>query len=153
MTEQNDDFNSIQQDPPAELSAKELHDKRFQPRLYNKTDNKKKLPLRLQVSKPPRNSVKIKPTSIPVHFKWALFLTIFCFFIIAPCWALYKTIQLRRMIEREELDAAARLSHKITTVLIISAILGFTVWVAILFCTVGLLLTGELLSSGAIDAT
>jgi len=152
MTEKNEDFNSIQQDLPAELSATELHNKRFQPRLYNRIDNKKKTPLRLQVTKPPRNSVKIQPAKIPIHFKWALILTILCFFIIGPCWALYKTFQLRRMIEREELEAAARLSHKISTALVISTLLGIIAWVAILFCSVGLLLTGALLKSGAITS-
>ncbi|CAF4449625.1 unnamed protein product, partial [Adineta steineri] len=41
-------------------------------------------------------------------------------------------------------------SHKITTVLVVSTILGIFAWVAILFCTVGLLLTGELLAKEAI---
>ncbi len=143
------DFHPIDQDPPVQLSAKELHAKRFQTRNYNNT-NKKKLPLRLQVSKPPKNAVKIKPEKIPVHFQWALILTILCFFIIGPIWALYKTIQLRRMIQREELEAAARLSHKIATVLIFSTIVGIFAWVAILFCSAGLLLTGALLKSGSI---
>lgn len=150
MSEQRDDFNSIQQDLPAQLSARELQSRRFQPRLDNKNINKKKTAPREQVTKPSKAAVKIRPTKIPVHFTWALVLTIFCFFIIGPCWALYKTIQLRRMIRREELDAAARLAHKVSTVLTISTILGIFAWVAILFCTVGLLLTGKLLVNGSI---
>ncbi|CAF0729674.1 unnamed protein product [Adineta steineri] len=145
---QEEDFDSIERNTPAELSAKELHNKRFQPRANYQ--NASKTPKRLQTSKPPKNSVKIKPIKTPVHFKWALFLTIFCFFLVGPCWALYKTIQLRRMIQRQENDAADRLSHKITTVLVVSTILGIFAWVAILFCTVGLLLTGELLAKEAI---
>ena len=148
MTEQQENFNSLEQDLPAQLSAKELQTKRFQPRLINSP--KGKIPLRLQTSKPPKNSVKLKPTVIPVHFTWALILTIFCFFTIGPCWALYKTIQLRRMIQRQELDAATRLSHTITTILIFSTILGIFVWVSLLFCSVGLLLTGKLLQANAI---
>jgi ABC-type multidrug transport system permease subunit len=148
MTEQHEDFNSIQQDLPAQLSAKELQAKRFQSKSYNQ-NNKKKAPLRLQVSKPPRNSVKIKPVVIPVHFTWALVLTIFCFFIIGPCWALYKTFKLRRMIQQQESDAAKRLSHKISSVLVISTILGIFVWVAILFCTLGLVLSAKIIESGA----
>jgi hypothetical protein len=148
MIEENEDFDSIQKDPPAELSAKELHNKRFQPRLYNKNNNKKKPPLREQVSRPPRNAVKIKPAKIDIHFKWALILTISCFFIIGPFWALYKTFQLRRMIERQELDAATRLSQKISTVLVICTILGVFAWVAILFCSLGLVIAGKLIESG-----
>ncbi len=111
------------------------------------TSFEKKPPPRVQVSKPPKNSVQIKPTIIPVHFRWALILTISCFFVIGPCWALYKTFQLRRMIQRQEIDAATRLSSRIATVLIISTILGIFAWVAILFCSAGLLLTGKLLDA------
>jgi hypothetical protein len=149
MTEPSDNFDSIQQDRPVQLSVKELQAKRFQPRLLNKTNNKK-LPLRLQVSRPPRNSVKIKPEEIPVYFKWSLVLTILCFFIIGPCWALYRTYKLRRMIQRQELEAATHLSHRILTVLIFSTVIGVVVWIAILFCSVGLLLTGELEKAGSI---
>jgi len=143
MTEHQENFNSIEQDLPVELSAKELQTKRFQPRSLNKT--KGKVPIRSQTSKP-ANSVKLKPAEIPVHFTWALILTIFCFFIVGPCWALYRTRQLRQMIQRKELDAAKRLSDKITTVLIFSTVLGIFLWVAFLFCSVGLLLTGKLLA-------
>ncbi|WP_233601870.1 hypothetical protein, partial [Corallococcus sp. AB038B] len=72
------------------------------------------------------------------------------FFLIAPCWALYKTVQLRRMIKQQESEAALQLSHKITTVLLFSTVLGIIVWVAILFCSVGLVITGKLLDSRAI---
>lgn len=150
MTEEDGDFHSIEQEPPQQLSAKELHAKRFQPRSFNNNDKSKKKPLRLQVSRPPKNSVKLKPEKIAVHFQWALILTILCFFIIGPIWALYKTIQLRRMIQREELEAATRLSNKIATVLIFTTIVGVFAWVVILFCSVGILLTGELLRAEAI---
>ena len=143
------DFNSISQEPPVQLSARELQARRFHPRSFG-NNNKKKTPLREQVSRPPKSSVKLKPVVIPVHFLWSLILTIFCFFLIAPCWALYKTLRLRRMIERQELEAAGRLSHKIATVLIFSTILGVFVWIGILFCSVGLLIAGKLLASRAI---
>lgn len=150
MTDEENDFHSIEQERPAELSVKELHAKRFQPRSFNNTNKNKRAPLRVQVSKPSKNSVKLKPEKIPVHFQWALILTILCFFIIGPIWALYKTIQLRRMIQREELEAATRLSHKIASVLIFSTIVGIFAWVAILFCSVGIILTGELLNAEVI---
>lgn len=150
MTEQQlhvEDFDSIRQESFAQLSAKDLQGKRFQPRSHNNNDkNKKKAPLRMQVSKPPKNAVKIKPTVIPVHFKWALILTILCFFLIGPCWALYKTSELRRRIQRQEVEAATRLSHKITTVLIFSTVVGAFAWVGILFCSVGILISGALLN-------
>lgn len=146
MDEQQDDFHSIRQESFVGLSAKELQTKRFQPRLNNNVNNKKK-PMRVQVSKPPPNAVKIKPAVVPVHFTWALVLTILAFFLIGPCWALYKTIQLRRMIEREEAEEALRVSHKIQTVLIFSTFLAVIVYVAALFCSVGLVITGSLLQS------
>jgi hypothetical protein len=144
MSEQPEDFDSIQ-DAPVELSAKELHAKRFQPRSHN-NQNKKKTPLRVQASKPPQSSVKLKATGIDTHFKWALVLTILCFFIVAPCWALYKTFKLRRMIEQQELEAATRLSHRLSVVLLLSTIIGVVAWIAILFCSIGLLITGQLLA-------
>ncbi|CAF0800583.1 unnamed protein product [Adineta ricciae] len=143
MAESPENFDSLSQRSPVQLSAKQLHAKRFHS--HSSHDQKKKPPLREQVSKTPKNAVKLKQAAIPVHFTWALILTISCFFLIGPIWTLYKTIQLRRMIERREVDAAARLSHKITTVLTILTVLGAFAWVAILFCTVGLILTGVLL--------
>ena len=131
------------QDSFLELSVKDLQTKRFH-------NNKTEKPLRLQVSKPPKNSAKIKPLHIQIHFKWALILTILCFFIIGPCWALYKTFELRRMIRRNELETATCLSRKITVVLTVSTFIGLFMWIAILFCSVGLLLTGALLKSGLI---
>jgi hypothetical protein len=137
MPEQHGKFRSIQK-PPVELSVEDLKDKKFD-------NNNKKKPLRLQVSKPPKNSVKIKPFNISIHFKWALILTILCFFVIGPCWALYKIRELRRMIARKEFEEATRLSNKISTVLLVSTIIGVFAWVSFLFCSAGLLLTGVLL--------
>jgi hypothetical protein len=142
MTEHHKEFDSIQQDAPVQLSAKELHAQRFNPRLQK---NQKKTPLRPQISKPPPNSVKLRSTEIPTHFVWALVLAISCFFTIGSLWALYKTFTLRRMIQREEIDAATRLSNRIQTVLIFTTVIGIILWIAILFCTVGLLITGKLL--------
>ncbi|UJR37704.1 hypothetical protein I4U23_030399 [Adineta vaga] len=128
MTEPHENFDSINRISPVQLSPKELQAKRFQS--HSHTDQKKKSPLREQTSKLPKNAVKLKPPVIAVHFTWALVLTILCFFLIGPIWALYKTIQLRRMIQREEFNAAERLSHKITTVLTILTVLGVFAWVA-----------------------
>ncbi len=122
------------EDPPLQLSVKDLHGKKSS-----------KL-LRLQISKPPKNSVKIKPVRIPIHFTWALVLTITCFFVIGPCWALYKTREIRRLIAQKEFEEASRLSTKISAILVISTIIGVFAWVSILFCSVGLLLTGILLN-------
>ncbi|CAF2533512.1 unnamed protein product [Rotaria sp. Silwood2] len=144
MTEKLENFNSIQQEPPVPLSVRNLPSKQYQSQSNN---NKKKTPLPSQTSKPPKNSVKIKPIEIPTHFKWALILTIFCFFIVGPCWALYKAFKLRRMIQRQELNDAERLSNRISSVLIISTILGIFAWVVILFCSVGIILTGKLLDA------
>ena len=148
MAEPSENFDSLSQKSPVQLSAKQLHAQRFHS--HSQPDQKKKSPLREQVSRTPKNAVKLKPPTIPVHFTWALILTISCFFLIGPIWALYKTIQLRRMIKRQEMDAAARLSHKITTVLTILTVLGAFAWVAILFCTVGLILSGVLLQKNLI---
>jgi hypothetical protein len=119
-------------DPPVELSAKKT------------SSNKKKKPLPIQVSKV-KNSVKIRPMRIPIHFTWALILTISCFFVVGPCWALYKISELRRMVARKDFEAATRLSNKISSILLISTIIGIFAWVSFLFCSVGLLLTGTLL--------
>ncbi|CAF1214910.1 unnamed protein product [Rotaria sordida] len=144
MLEKNRKINDTQ-NPPIELSVKNLQVKKSQ-----NNNNKKKIPLRLQTSKPSKNSVKIQPSHIPVHFTWALTLTILCFFVIGPCWALYKTYELRRMIKRKEFEAAACLSNKIATVLLISTIVGVFVWIAFLFCSVGLILIGILLNNNYI---
>ncbi|CAF0837099.1 unnamed protein product [Rotaria sordida] len=144
MTEEFENFNSIQQSSPVPLSVQDLQPKQYRSQANN---TKKKTPLPSQTSKPPKDAVKLKPIEIPTHFTWALILTIFCFFIIGPCWALYKTFKLRQMIQRQELDAAERLSNKITSVLIVSTILGIFAWVVFLFCSVGLLITGKLLDA------
>ncbi|CAF1250941.1 unnamed protein product [Rotaria magnacalcarata] len=144
MTEQFQNIDSIQHDSPAPLSVKDLNDRRLRPQ---PNSNKRKVPLRVQESKTPKNAVRLRPTEISIHFKWALILTILCFFILGPCWALYKTFTLRRMIRQRELDAAERLSNRISSVLIVSTILGIFAWVVFLFCSVGLLITGELLSA------
>ena len=141
MSREFEDFNTIEHDPPVELFAKELQDKRFQTRSNN---TQKKDPLKVQVSKPPKNSVKIKPQEIKTHFKWALILTIFCFFVIGPCWALYKTFKLRRMIEQQELKAAEHLSNKIASTLLISTIVGVFLWISFLFCTFGVVAVAKL---------
>ena len=129
-----------EQYPPLELSVKSFHVKK---------PSKNKL-LRLQTSKPPKNAVKIKPVRISVHFLWALVLTITCFFVIGPCWALYKTREIRRLIEQNELDKASRLSSKVSSTLVISTIIGVFAWMSFLFCSVGLLITGMLIDKHAI---
>jgi len=134
MSEEYGEFSSTE-NPPVELSVKNLQ---------NKKPQKKRI-LRIQTSKPPKNSIKIKPVNIQIHFKWALILTILCFFVIGPCWALYKTRELRRMIAQKEFKQATDLSSKISGVLMISTIIGVFIWVSILFCSAGLLLTGILL--------
>ncbi|CAF0979237.1 unnamed protein product [Adineta steineri] len=138
MSDQNRKHPSSQESP-VELSAKNLQPKKT-------PNNKKKKALQVQTSKP-KNFVKIKSTKIPIHFTWALVLTILCFFVIGPCWALYKTYELRRLIAEKDLEKAARLSNKISTALVISTIIGVVAWVSILFCSVGLLLTGVLLKN------
>ncbi|CAF0860937.1 unnamed protein product [Rotaria sp. Silwood1] len=143
MLENNRTFYDTQRSP-IELSAKDLHVKK------SHNNNKKKIPLRLQTSKSPKNSVKIQPSRINVHFTWALVLTILCFFVIGPCWALYKTYELRRMIKRQDFEEAARLSSKISTVLLISTIIGAFAWMTFLFCSIGLILTGILLKNNYI---
>ncbi|CAF0822172.1 unnamed protein product [Adineta ricciae] len=126
-------------DPPFELSAKNLQVKKAVP-------HKKKNPLRIQTTKP-KNSVKLRPTKIPNHFTWALVLTIFCFFVIGPCWALYKTFEVRRMIADKDFDGAHRLSSRISSTLLISTIIGVFAWVCFLFASAGILITGVLLKN------
>ena len=99
---------------------------------------------------PASNAVKIRPKSIPIHFKWALILTVTCFFVIGPCWVLYRTMELRRLIAQADFDRAHRLSSKMSVILMISTIIGVFIWVSILFCSVGLLLTGFLLNKNYI---
>ena len=119
------------------LSAEDL--------VKNEYSKNKRKPVRVQQSKPPKNAVKIKETKIAVHFTWALVMTILCFFTIGPCWALWKTGEVRRLIQEKKSDDAAKLSNRISTVLVLSTILGVFAWVSFLFCSVGLLLTGKLL--------
>ncbi|CAF1041901.1 unnamed protein product [Rotaria sordida] len=145
MTEHEPSFNSLQ-DTSLPLSVNELTSKRVQqqpPDHYRK--QKKQLPL--QESKPPKNAAKLRPRTVDTHFVWALVLTIFCFFIIGPCWALFKSRQIRLMIKRNELDRAERLSARVYTGLVMSTVFGVFIWVAILFCSVGLLIAGKLLDS------
>lgn len=97
-----------------------------------------------------KNTIHIRPQSISSHFKWALILTVTCFFLIGPCWALYKTFEVRRLIVRKDLDEAHRLSTKISVMLIICTVIGAFIWVSVLFCSVGLLLTGFLLNKNFI---
>ena len=61
-----------------------------------------------------------------------------------------KVHEVRRLIEGGDLKAATQLSGRMASVLMISTIIGVIVWVAILFCSVGLLLTGQLLKLGSI---
>ena len=151
MAERPDNFHSIHQESFTQLSAAALQAHQSQQqRFNNKNQNNKKKLMRMQVSKPPKTAVKLKPTVVPVHLTWAIVLTILAFFLIGPCWALYKTFKLRDMIRRQEAEAAARLSHKITTVLVVCTALAAFVYVAILFCSVGLVLTGKLLDARVI---
>ncbi|CAF3334476.1 unnamed protein product [Rotaria sp. Silwood2] len=147
MTELESSLNSLQ-DTPLPLSAKELAVKRVQQQPNQHHKQQKRLPL--QESKPPKNAVKIRPRIVKTHFSWALVLTILCFFIVGPCWALFKSRQIRLMIERNELDRAELLSGRVYTVLTLSTVCGVIVWFAILFCSVGLLITGKLQDSGLI---
>ena len=135
------DMDSIE-DIPCQLSPSDLHAQRFQPR--SKSYGKKK-PLRQQVSRPPPNAVKIKHEPIDTHFQKALWMTIACFFLIGPCWALWRSFRVGKLVENHDLEAADKLSHRISTVLMVSLILGIIVWVAILFCSVGLIISGLLI--------
>ena len=130
--------------PPVELSVEHFKPKK------SSVKSKKKPTLRLQKSKPPKNAVKIQPKQISIHFRWALILTITCFFVIGPCWALYKTRQLRRLLAESEFEKASQLSSKISSTLVISTIIGCFAWVSFLFCSIGLVLTGFLLDKGYI---
>ncbi|UJR08529.1 hypothetical protein I4U23_012792 [Adineta vaga] len=131
-----------ERDPPFELSAKNLQAKKSRSKPTKKF-------LKIQTTKP-KNSVKLQPTKIPDHFTWALVLTISCFFVIGPCWALYKTFELRRLITQKDFEAAHRLSNRISSTLLISTIIGVFAWVCFLFASVGLLLTGVLLKNNFI---
>ena len=138
------------EDIPAELSAKGLAAQQQQSSSrFNKTNSKKSTK---HHAKPlaQKHYVKIKPTEINTHFVWALILTISSFFLIGPCWALYKSIQLRGKIRRQELEGAEKISNKIATALLISSIFAAIAWIAILFCSVGLVLAGKLLDSGVV---
>lgn len=92
-----------------------------------------------------KDSTKMEEKKIPIHFHWALMTSVCCFFTIGPCWALYKIGEVRRLIKTNQTDDASRLSNKISTILLISSMFGGFIWVSLLFCTVGLLLTGKLL--------
>lgn len=94
---------------------------------------------------PEKTGVKIRAEPVQSHARRAGILTLLCFFTVGPCWALYKSFEVRRLLARGETDAAQRLSNQIGTVLLISTIIGGIVWLGILFCSVGLLLTGKLL--------
>ena len=138
-TEEKDSIEEI----PWQLSPSDLDREHFQPR--STTRGVKKKPLREQVSQPPRNAVKIKNEPADPHFCAALWLTITCFFLIGPCWALWKSFRVRRLVREGEHEAAEKLSHRISTVLMISLILGIFAWVGILFCSLGLIISGAML--------
>ena len=92
-----------------------------------------------------KNWVKVRPKPIATHRTWALALTIFCFFLLGPCWALWKSTEIRRLLKEKDFEGAERLSNRVADVLITSSVMGGFAWVAILFCSAGLLLTGKLL--------
>jgi hypothetical protein len=92
-----------------------------------------------------KQTIKFKAEPIAIHFQWALFLTITCFFIIGPCWALYRTFQLRQLIRDGKFDAAGHLSNRISDTLFLCSIIGAICWLAILFCSVGIIVVGLLI--------
>ena len=101
-------------------------------------------------SKPPKNAVQIREEPVETYFKWSLVLLITCFFIIGPIWAFARTFRVKQLVNEQNIDAATRLSNRIGTVLFFSTIIGIFAWIVILFCSVGLLLTGVLLNARAI---
>lgn len=137
-----DDIES-NNDVPLQLSPSDLDSKRFKPRSL--IHGSKKKPLHSQISAPPKNAVKIKAESVDTHFRASLCMTIFCFFLVGPCWALCRSSRVRKLAEEGDYEAAEKLSHRISTVLMFSLIVGIFAWLAILFCSLGLIISGAML--------
>ncbi|CAF1108897.1 unnamed protein product [Didymodactylos carnosus] len=129
----------------ATLSDEEKQRKRFQqsPKKQTTTSQRKYL-------QPTPQTQPLIASDIKEHFIWSLVLTILCFFLIGPIFSLFYSRQIRRMKQNEDLKNAQILSHKSSVILMISTILGAVIWVAVLFCSVGLLLFGKLKDSNII---
>lgn len=122
---------------PNEVSSNELTGKvRFAQR-FKPTNLKRNAPS--TKSKPVSIVRPLQADDIKEHRWWALGSTILCFFLIAPCIALYHTHRIRTMKENGELTQAKTWSDRVNNLLIVSNIIGIVIWVAVLF-VVGVLL-------------
>lgn len=117
--------------PWNELSEKEKFAKRFKPRNLKRNN-----PSRKQTSKHVSIVRPLQADDIKEHRIRALLSTIFCFFLIGPCIALYHSRRIRKMKENGELARAQAWSERVWNFLVISNIIGIIVWIGILFVVI-----------------
>lgn len=116
--------------------------------VLRKEPSKKSILRKSDKTETTKNSVQVREQPVETHFAWALTLLILCFFILGPIWAFIQTFRVRRLVREERTEEAERLSQKVASILCFSTVVGIFIWVAILFCSIGLLLTGVLVRSG-----
>ncbi len=122
-----------------EVTEKEKFAKRFKPSNLKRNN---------QSNKQERSSSKrpiIRPLQaddIKEHRLWSLASLILCFCIIAPCVAFYHSRRIREMKKNQELTQAQALSHRVSSLLMFSSIVGIVIWVAIIFVIAVLFIMG-----------
>ncbi|CAF1239527.1 unnamed protein product [Didymodactylos carnosus] len=67
---------------------------------------------------------QLTAADIKDHFTWALLSTILCFFIIGPCAALYYSRCIKKMIKNGEYINAYQISQTVSSLLMVSNIIG-----------------------------
>ena len=122
-----------------ELTEKEKFAKRFKPSNFKRNTPSK--PSK-QITKHPSIVRPLQAADIKDHRWWALASTILCFFLIAPCIALYHSHRIRTMKESGELTRAKAWSDRVNNLLVVSTIIGIIIWVAVLFVVAVLLILG-----------
>lgn len=113
--------------PSNELNEKEKFAKRFKP-----TNLKRNKQSQKQTSKHVSIVRPLQADDIEEHRLRALVSTILCFFLIAPCIALYHSRRIGKMKENNELTLAKAWSDRVSNLLVVSNIIGLIIWVAIL---------------------
>lgn len=121
-----------------ELTEKEKFANRFQSKSSKKTNqsNNKKSSSTGPTVRP------LRADDIKEHRLWSILSLIFCFFLIAPCFAFYHSRRIRMMKQNEELTRAQLWSARVGNTLIISTIIGIILWVAIIFVLAVLFVMG-----------
>lgn len=121
-----------------ELTNKDKFGKRFQSKVLkitNEYNSKKGSPKSATIQ-------PLRAEDIKEHRLWSILSLIFCFFLIAPCFAFYHSRRIRKMKKNQEIARAAMWSDRVGNLLIISTIIGIVLWVAIIFVIAALFIMG-----------